>query len=84
MTKTVCDGCGKEVTPNSRHTESWRKIEFASHLVEGNSRAYVTPEGEPVSGRLIGYDLCPKCYNAVGFVAIRELRSIQTANAGNK
>lgn len=57
MKFTKCDRCGKVESRMG-------SFEFPIHIVEEKT-SYVDRDFTPVSGRMVKYDICNKCYNSI-------------------
>lgn len=68
MIKQYCDKCGKEISKSYNA----HKFEVAKHISEPNGCGYVDSEWNDVSGTVVSYDLCNKCYNEVMGAAWKE------------
>lgn len=75
MNKTYCDGCGEEIT----NTYGRNRLELAVHLFKdpNDLNGHIDGNGNRISGRGVHKDLCAKCYNEVGEIAVAKLREIQ-------
>jgi len=85
MIKCICDVCGKDKARN--------KFEYLCHLgdinanggvVQMNVAEYIDNEGNSISGRTVGVDLCNKCYNEIVGKAVDELRTQKAMLSGKR
>ena len=71
-TKVFCDRCGKEAKHGNLNV-----VPILCHLAEPDkmncANGYVDSEGNPVSGRLVSFDLCNRCYNTVMSPVAKEI-----------
>ncbi len=70
MTKIFCDCCDKE-------GDCW-KVQVPCHIAEeiSKNKGYIDHEGNQLSGRNVGFDLCLKCWNnffKAGYDAIKKV-----------
>ncbi|HLP41253.1 MAG TPA: hypothetical protein VK465_07075 [Fibrobacteria bacterium] len=78
MRKAFCDACGKEIVGKANHYSS------PCHLVEKDKigkLGYVDVDNNPVSGRMVEFDLCNRCSNRVHGAAAKELFAVQAASS---
>jgi len=85
MNKIFCDCCGKEIKSKIC---SFSYLCHLTNIAKGNySNGYVDNEGEPVSGRQDGFDVCLHCYNRIMIEAVKkfiELKKIKPKRKENK
>lgn len=65
MRKVFCDRCERDCSGKVN------VVSYQRHIVEGSG--YITREGDAVSGRMVDFDLCQKCYNEVSAAAYAKL-----------
>lgn len=66
MIRMTCDRCGREQNP-----VDFQHFEVPCHIAEPRGHGYIDRELNPVSGRLVAFDLCNACSNLVYTAAFR-------------